>query len=146
MDNQVFVTVLSGVSVFVIGQIVLKLFIEPIISLKSTFGEISGLFLREQPDIIGARANEEIREEIFRFSSLLLAKKSAVPFYPVVRFFFGLPSSESLTSAAKSLNRVGALTVCTEGDTDRKIKHQQILESMENISKRLKIVTDYAAL
>ncbi|MEZ8491247.1 hypothetical protein AB6C81_03300 [Vibrio splendidus] len=146
MSYQVFVTVLSGVSVFVIGQIVLKLLIEPIISLKMTFGEISGLFLREQPCIIGARASDEIRDEIFRFSSLLLAKKSTIPLYSVMRFFFCLPSSKSLTSAAKSLNRVGALTVNIKGDTDIKIKHQQILESMKNISNELKIVTDYTSL
>ncbi|EGQ7696264.1 hypothetical protein IS634_004296, partial [Vibrio vulnificus] len=76
MDIQILVTVLSGVSVFVFGQIVLKLFIEPVVALKATFGEISGLFLREQPKIIGATAKDETREDMFRFASLLLAQKS----------------------------------------------------------------------
>ncbi|HIF9333770.1 TPA: hypothetical protein ACX6R1_000801 [Photobacterium damselae] len=146
MDNQVFITVMSGVSVFVIGQMVLKLVLEPIINLKSTFGEISGLFLREQPEIIGAKASDVTREEIFRFSALLLAQKSTIPFYGVTRMFFGLPSTKSLISAARSLNRVGALVVEVAPDIGGKSKHKLILESMENISKKLKIITDYAAL
>ncbi|MEZ9323188.1 hypothetical protein AB4161_23035 [Vibrio sp. 10N.286.51.E5] len=63
MDIQILVTGISGVSVFVLGQIVLKLFIEPVIALKATFGEISGLFLREQPKIIGASASDLLQSD-----------------------------------------------------------------------------------
>ncbi|ULN67039.1 hypothetical protein MID13_18145 [Vibrio gigantis] len=146
MDNQILVTVLSGVSVFVFGQILLKLFIEPVVTLKTTFGEISGLFLREQPKIIGATAKVETREDMFRFASLLLAQKSAIPFYCFTRLLFGLPSEKALLSAARSLNRLGSLTNEKAPDITGENKYKAVLDSMKNISDKLKIITDYAAL
>ncbi|MGF1831589.1 hypothetical protein L4D04_21005 [Photobacterium angustum] len=146
MDIQILVTVLSGVSVFVFGQIVLKLFIEPVVTLKAIFGEISGLFLREQPKIIGATAKDETREDMFRFASLLLAQKSAIPLYWFTRLLFGLPSEKALVSAARSLNRLGAITNEKAPDIAGENKYQSVLESMKNISNKLKIVTDYATL
>jgi hypothetical protein len=44
----VFITVLAGTSVFVLGQIVLKFVIEPIISFKEAIGGISYLILVHQ--------------------------------------------------------------------------------------------------
>ncbi|ROO70357.1 hypothetical protein EDB69_3142 [Vibrio crassostreae] len=146
IDIQILVTVLSGVSVFIFGQIVLKLFIEPVVTLKATFGEISGLFLREQPKIIGAVAKSETREDMFRFASLLLAQKSAIPLYCFTRLLFGLPSEKALVSAACSLNLLGSITNEKALDIAGKNKYKFVLESMKNISNKLKIITDYTTL
>ncbi|HHF2906818.1 TPA: hypothetical protein ACVO3F_004637 [Vibrio diabolicus] len=146
MENSVLITVLSGVSVFVIGQIILKMFLEPVVALKTLFGEISGLFLRGQPEIIGATASHETREALYRFAALLLAQKKAIPFYPVTRFFFGLPSLKSLTSAAMSLNMLDALTQENAPQVGDKNQYKGIKSEMKNLSNKLNIVTDYSAL
>ncbi|AWB72133.1 hypothetical protein [Vibrio cholerae] len=146
MDNPVLVTVLSGVSVFVLGQIILKLFLEPVIALKTLFGEISGFFLKEQPQIIGASASDETRDKFHRFAALLLAQRNAIPFYFITRLLFGLPSLKSLNSAAMSLNKLGALTQKNAPQVGDKSQYKAIQDAMKNIAKNLKIVTDYTAL
>ena len=61
---SIFITIITGVVVFVLSQFCLKILIEPVVSLKNTFGEISALFLREQRKITNASASEEVQEKI----------------------------------------------------------------------------------
>ena len=54
-------TILSGVFIFVLGQFVLKLVLDPIVSLRNVFGEISALFLREQRNIVNAQGQKKFK-------------------------------------------------------------------------------------
>lgn len=75
----VFTTVLSGVTVYVIGQIITKCALDPYVSFKEHLGKVSSLLLREQSKIMNFRANAELINEIKASSGLLIAKSKAIP-------------------------------------------------------------------
>ena len=60
MKVSIVFTILTGVSIFVIGQFVLKLVLDPIVTFKTVLGELSAFFLKEQAKITNATATEEI--------------------------------------------------------------------------------------
>ena len=66
-----FLTIIAGVTIFVIGQFILKLILEPIVGLKETLGEVSSLFLREQSGFINDNVNKDVQNEVIRLSSMI---------------------------------------------------------------------------
>lgn len=52
MSSSAFVTVVTGVSVFVLGQLIVKGAIEPYISFREQLGKISNLLLCNQAKIV----------------------------------------------------------------------------------------------
>jgi hypothetical protein len=133
-----FTTILTGVLVFIIGQFILKLALEPIVSLKNVFGEISALFLREQAKITNANGTEEIQNELKHLSASILAHKQAVPFYKIFSFLLRLPNEEALLNACGILNLISYQIVESKNDTTSKIQ-----DSMKRISEYLNITTEY---
>jgi len=81
---QIFLTIISGVSVFVIGQIILKVCIDPIQEQRRVIGRIinATLFYSHDPDDI-----LKAHEEVSKITSDLLAASALIPFYS---FFEGL--------------------------------------------------------
>jgi hypothetical protein len=146
MENSIFLTILSGVSVFVLGQFVLKLVLDPIVSLKNVFGELSAFFLREQAKITNANATEEIQNEIKRLSSSILADRQAILFYMCVAFILRLPNDESLINACGSLNRISYLVAGQKPASRGNDIYADILNEMKKVSKSLKITLEYAKL
>lgn len=147
MKDSLFLTIIAGVSVFVLGQFFLKLILDPIVSFKTVLGEVSALFLREQAKITNAQASAEIQQEIKRLSSSILAHRQAIPFYRWVRFLFRLPSEEALISACKSLNWIGGFVV--EGAPRIPPKQDvpiEIYKEMKNINRQLRIRVTYSEL
>ena len=47
MDFTVFLTVLSGVITFVIGQLIVKLILDPVQDMRKTIGLVSHIYLAE---------------------------------------------------------------------------------------------------
>ncbi|MCQ7481658.1 hypothetical protein NP162_13960 [Salmonella enterica] len=81
MNNGVFTTVITGVSVFVLGQIFVKSMLDPYISFKEHLGMVSAILLREQNKILSINAKSEVINEIKQASALLLSKSNAIPLY-----------------------------------------------------------------
>ena len=109
MDSlAIFLTVLSGVITFVVGQLVVKLILDPVHDLKKTIGQISHALI-ERANII-ANPDVSTKEEKSE-TSLLLRKLSAslhahlylVPAYVTIWRIFRLPSKEKLLSASTNL-------------------------------------------
>ncbi len=105
---SVFITVLSGVLVFVIGQIVVKLIIEPINDFKKERSKIiydlvfyaNKLANPKSPD------NTEMVEvcKIMRqHSSMLHSASHLIPFYKYFAFIFGLPTIKNVNEATSKL-------------------------------------------
>ena len=107
---QVFLTVFSGVLVFVLGQIFLKLVIDPVHQLKRIISDISfaliqyanvwrspGLPYEEDKELIKASG------EFHKLASLLNASRYLIPIYNQTRIIFFLPKGEELDSAGRSL-------------------------------------------
>lgn len=101
---KIFFAVVTGTLVFMVGQMVLKFFIEPIVSFKEAIGNISHIFLTNQGDISGAQADDNLAQKIRAASGILLSKKQAIPFYKYTSFIFRLPSEEKVWNTCACLN------------------------------------------
>lgn len=142
LKDSMMLTILSGVLIFVIGQIVLKLVLDPIVIFKTVLGEISAFFLKEQTKITGATATDDITFEIHRLSSSVIAHRQAIPFYFICAFCLRLPKYKQIVEACQSLNsisyHVNPNLKFTMGD-----RYEEINKEMQVISDNLKIKVDY---
>ena len=139
--NTVFETVVAGVAVFVTGQIIIKFIVEPILDFKSLLGKITQTFLRNQGQIISARADKEIEDLMFILASELLQKRQSILWYKFLFCLYGLPSYSSVLNAAKELNLIGNL-VSNEKE-ERGEEQVSIYNAMTKIEKSLKINISY---
>lgn len=145
MNASLMTTIIAGVSVFVIGQFLLKLVIEPIVTFKNTLGEVSALFLREQAKITNANASEEIRQELLLLSSSILARKQSILYYRFFAFILQMPSASSLVSACQSLNRIAHLAYHPASEKPPSSNNSvEIHKEMKNINEKLKITVSYS--
>lgn len=111
MSSSAAVTVVTGVTVFVAGQLIAKRFIEPYISFREQLGRITALLLREQATITNFRANNETIRELKDAAAQLMAKYSALP-ASIKRSYFGIkfvPSKAEVLGAAHDLNEITAI-------------------------------------
>ncbi|KAF0568905.1 hypothetical protein FQV37_409 [Psychrobacter nivimaris] len=140
-----FLTIIAGVTIFVIGQFILKLILEPIVGLKETLGEVSSLFLREQSGFINDNVNKDVQNEVIRLSSMILAKKQAILLYSVFAKILRMPSESNLIEGCRSLNLISYLVIKNSSDTlQRKSHTREIYEEMKLVSKHLKIHITYS--
>lgn len=146
MGNSMLLTILTGVSVFVIGQFVLKLVLDPIVSLKKIFGEISAFFLKEQAKITNAHGNDELCNEISRLSSSILANSTAIPFYGFFSFILRMPSNGCIIKSCHSMNLISHNLNPKAQEKVSVNGSLTILENMKTISENLKIKIDYQEL
>ena len=107
-QSEIFKTVLSGVTVFVLGQILVKLVIEPVQQLKKTIGEICYALhyysnKYSNPNNLDTDTSKETQEAIRHISCQLAKDFSTVPFYSLTRIVFFLPSREHIFDARTKL-------------------------------------------
>jgi hypothetical protein len=131
----VFITVFSGTLVYVLGQIILKFFIEPVHELKKTIGVISHSLI-ERARIIynpGLELNDEesktrTSQELRNLAARLQSHLYLIPCYSMTACIFRLPrpsdilaTSDNLIGLANSLiqpepvmvNTQRVKTICT---------------------------------
>lgn len=105
---EIFLTIFSGVSIFVIGQIIVKLILDPVHELRRTIGKISHALI-ERANIIqnpGVPPEEEIREasrELRKLSSELQSHLYLVPCYERTAKVFKLPGRDKIIKSSSSL-------------------------------------------
>ena len=99
-------TIIAGVTVFVLGQFILKLVLEPVVSYKESLGNISAFFLKNRAAIINFNATEGMQDELRILISTLLAKKEAIPMYTQIAQFLFLISESDLINGCRILNLV----------------------------------------
>ncbi|ECF6920315.1 hypothetical protein AAM32_00905 [Salmonella enterica subsp. enterica] len=133
-------TVITGVLIFVIGQVILKWFLEPLISLKEQLGKTSALFLREQAIITNCSNKNDIVNQLKECASSLLAKKSAVTWHGLFSFIRLIPSAKNIQNAAQSMNLIAGLIQQNDKEGDAATN---IYVEMEKIAKFIKIVVRY---
>jgi len=103
-----FLTILTGVSVFVLGQIILKLFIDPIQEFKRVIAEISHILI-ERANIYANPGKADIDKEqmvsieLRNISSKLNAQMYLVPLYKQIAKIFRLPAQENVMKASSEL-------------------------------------------
>ncbi len=135
----VFLTVFSGVLVFILGQVLLKLFLEPIHELKKVISRISFDLIKSanifsNPDEGKDDAFTEASKIMREHASSLHAYFYLVPLYRFTSRLFGMPSEEDILKATKQLIRL------SNGKAGP-IKNQGILNAyaMQNIKLALGI-------
>ena len=140
-------TILVGVSIFVIGQVLLKLLVEPIVSLKTSIGELSALFLREHACVTNASATEATQQALKNLTSRILSHKQAIPLYPICAIVFGLPSEKKLIDSCSSVNYIAHYAVKSASEEKSKFGVAvEIHKEMKNISQKMKILVEYIKL
>lgn len=108
MNYTVLLTVLSGVLTYVLGQIVLKLAIEPVQEMKKTIGQISHSLI-EHANVIqnpGIPTEEKMREtsqHLRNLSCQIQTHLYLVPIYKITAFIFRLPTQDQVLKASKNL-------------------------------------------
>ncbi|MDE1492794.1 hypothetical protein [Xenorhabdus bovienii] len=109
-----FITILTGVSVFVIGQFILKLVLEPIVDLKKQIGTVSALFLLHQSDIRHRKGDRKLVNEIRKISAELISARRSVPLYKYISKILCLPSEKDINEAAIFLKKISELVLKIE--------------------------------
>ncbi len=118
--SQVTLTIIGGITIFVLGQIFMKFFIDPVQELSSAIGEAidaleyySNIYTNprkpnEPQELTNAR--KDAQDEIRKKASLLMAKKSRVKLYGFASFFKILPKERNLLMAHG--NMIGLSNSC----------------------------------
>ncbi len=105
---SVFITVFSGVLVFVIGQIVVKLIIEPINDFKKERSKIIYdlvFYANKLANPKGPDDQEmvEVCKIMRQHSSMLHSATHLIPCYQYFAFIFGLPAIKNINEATSKL-------------------------------------------
>ena len=93
---------------FIVGQLFLKLVIEPVHQLKRTMADISHTFIRyayviHNPDVISSELRNEVYEKLRQLSGQLYADMALIPLYPVFGKVFFLPNRSKVYKSATNL-------------------------------------------
>jgi hypothetical protein len=107
-----FETIISGVTIFVTGQLIIKLVIEPVHALKTAFAEVSqGLLINApfiyNPSAINDTQRNIVKERMLALSGQVRAKLMLVPAYQFWRHVFFLPKEARVHEAAQNLVAIG---------------------------------------
>lgn len=108
MISQVFFTVISGVLIFTLGQITLKLLIDPVHALKTTIAEIANKLIfyaniYTNPKPLGDEKQTKALNDFRELSSKIQSNMHIVPFYKITSKLFDLPKKENITKASEEL-------------------------------------------
>lgn len=147
MKDSVFFTILAGVSVFVLGQFILKLVLEPIVSFKESLGNLSAFCLRYRAKITNANASLELQNELKVLISTILSKSQSIPFYSAFAKVLGLPNQSSIIESCRILNGISYEMVRETSQHHGKLQGPaQILMDLQRVSELLKVRLDYSEL
>jgi hypothetical protein len=104
----VFLTVLSGVITFVLGQLIIKLLVDPVHDFRRTVADIALALIEHanvyaNPGVAGSEIENKVSDELRRLSSRLNAQMYLILYYPITARIFGLPSREKIVDTASNL-------------------------------------------
>ena len=104
----VFLTVFSGVLTFVLGQLVLKLVIEPVHEFKKAIADIALALIEyaniySNPGVAGEEIEKKVSEQLRKLASRINAQIYLIPLYGITARLFGLPSRQKVLAAASDL-------------------------------------------
>lgn len=147
MKDSAFFTILVGVAVFVLGQFILKLVLEPIVSFKESLGNLSAFFLRYRAKITNVSASPELQSELKVLISTILSKSQSIPFYAVFARVLSLPSEASIIESCRLLNGISYEMVKETSQHQGSLEGPvQILTDLQKVSDLLKVRLDYSEL
>jgi len=122
----VFITIFAGFTVFVLGQIFLKWFIEPVQEFRKLQGEILFLFANDHAAIHNAKAIDEkealiVLGALYNLGARLHSCIHLIPCYRKTRRVFSLPEEEKVIFAAKCMHSMGNTMFGSSADINYKL-------------------------
>lgn len=104
---EYFLTITSAVIIFVLGQMSLKLIIEPIQELKKEIAKVLNAMVfyadkTSNPNTNSPKDIDEIGKTLRKHASNLEAKYSIIPFYKIFEILRVLPSKDNISKAKSS--------------------------------------------
>jgi hypothetical protein len=139
----VLTTVLSGVIVFVIGQLVQKLVVDPVAGFREWRGKIAYLLLHLQSKIANASNTDvDVQAEFKRHAASLMVAMHQIPAYRLTRRIFHLPSRDAVLMAAQQLNLL-SYNVGPIGPSDKTAAAIENMQALRKIEELLKIKARY---
>jgi hypothetical protein len=146
-------TIFGGFLTFVLGQIFLKLVIEPTQELKKALGRTSHTLLVHQAKLTNAVADENTALEIKLRSAEIASQVGIISWYGLVEMVFSLPSKLDVEKASKCLNALYHHMIPNfrnfkeDPETDYDIfefgNPKEIIKEMKEIERLLKIKVNY---
>lgn len=132
-------TIIGGVVVFVVGQTILKVLLEPVSELRRSIGFVSSVFLRHQAKITNGRCNDEMQDDLHQAASQLLVNAQAIPLYRLCGKVFKLPPDAELIRAAHAMNLIASRGRGeeTQGSVE------EFNRSLREVGESLRIRVDY---
>ena len=105
---ETFLTIFSGTMVFVIGQIIVKLVIDPIQQFKAVIADISHALIEyahiySNPGLTGTEREAEVSGKFRQLSSRRNAAAYLIPFYSSISKWILLPSRDNVDKATGHL-------------------------------------------
>ena len=120
-SSTILLTVISGVAVFVVGQVFVKLVLEPLLEMRKLLGGIAyslsfyaNALGSTAPSDVGDKARETYRSQACKLREML--EMFPAPLYWVLSFFRMLPGKRNAKKASRAL--IG-LSNSRDGATDR---------------------------
>ena len=118
-------TVFIGALTFTLGQIAVKLFIDPVHHFKRTVGDIALALIEHanvyaNPGSFEKEARKKVSEDLRRLSACLMSQAYLIPFYLLTRYLFCLPSREKVGRAADKLMGISN-SICLPEETIKNI-------------------------
>ena len=137
-----FLTVLVGVVVFVIGQLLSRFLIEPVHTLKLTIGEVRYNLAFYAQEIMTPASRTEQRSDAARAALLksscdLQRHAEAIPVYGFCRCLFAIPKHKAVADAAKWLR--GLTTYLHETGEKANSHVSEVQSRIDRIEKTLNI-------
>ncbi len=127
-------TVLTGFSIFTLGQLAVKMVLEPILELKRNIGLTVHLILLNQASIYNNSASPETLAALGSLSANLLSASQSAPKSVTLRLLLGAPLSPDVLEASRSLN--GLYHTLSEHQGDEMV-YKQIQEHINSIEIEL---------
>jgi hypothetical protein len=117
-------TVIGGVFVFVVGQIILRFVIDPVLALRQVIAEIADAMIYNAPVIVTpiARSPEnvrELRDTLRAKSSLLQTRMMATPWADFFAARGLIPQRASIETAVRSLRGLSHVVTSREQDAEK---------------------------
>ncbi|SDW31447.1 hypothetical protein [Nitrosomonas oligotropha] len=105
---EIFLTILAGAGTFVLGQIIMKLVIDPVQSLKIAIAEVANKLILSaniyaNPRPASDEKQKEMSQEMRILSSKLQSNMHLIPCYDYTAKIFGLPKKEQIAIASNGL-------------------------------------------
>lgn len=133
-------TIFGGVSIYVLGQIFLKFFIEPVHELLQIIGKIGDILIFYANvytnTVIDAEKNREANDKLRKHASLLKSKSHLVKWHGLFSCLGFIPSKENIHEAHINLIGISNTTPNSSSQCVQNMRKRQLIESLLRLSNK----------